>query len=133
MKIVISLILILILFPLFDVSAQTDSKSIEETNGMTSLNISKIELGNSLSGYLSVVAVLIASSGFVLVLSPKIGSDLQSRFKTLSFLLSCSSLAILFLGVALIIQTQTFFYHLWAFGALFIPVGMFIFLSVKNK
>ncbi len=97
------------------------------------LQITHIELGNALTGYLTVISILIASTGFVLAMAPNIGKESKSTFRSLAFLLSFPAGLIVLLGVYLIISTQTYFYNLVAFAALSIPIGMFMFLIATRK
>ena len=95
--------------------------------------ITHMELGNALTGYLTVISILIASTGFVLAMAPNIGKELRSQFRVLSFLLSFSAGIIVLLGIYLILSTQTYFHNLVAFVALSIPIGMFMFLIATRK
>ena len=108
-------------------------KDINSDFDKNNLGITNSELGNSLTGYLTVVAILIASAGFTFALAPNIGAEVRSKFKVLSFLLSFSAAAIVGLGIGLIIYSQMYFYNLIAFVILIIPIETFMFLSVSNK
>ncbi len=104
-----------------------DKKSESENS------ISKSELSDALVGYLMVISILIATSGFVLGMMPTFGSDERFYYRYFSGVTGFVALSLTLYGIILILITGHLFFHLVAFGALLIPIGVILGIIFTRK